>query len=74
MRTVTGAILLVAAELSYAHACLIPFPNQEAAVQILIPASVVALFLGAAFLIWGIVTEHSRSRSRSQQVDKVAVP
>ncbi len=74
MRTVTGAILLVVAEQSYAHACLIPFPNQEAAVQVLIPASLVSLFLGAAFLIWGIVTESGRFRSRSRQVEEGAAP
>ncbi|MEZ6063800.1 MAG: hypothetical protein R3C19_25915 [Planctomycetaceae bacterium] len=57
MRTVTGAILLLVAEQCYAHSCMIAFPNQEAAVQVLIPGSIVALFLGTGFLIWGILTE-----------------
>lgn len=63
MRTLTGAILLAAAEQSYAHACLIPFPNQPAASQILVPASVVGGLLGLAFLVWGIWTDRSRLSS-----------
>jgi len=65
MRTVTGAILLLAAEQAYAHACLIPFPNQEAAAQVLLPASSVALVLGTVFLIWGIATESFGHRARA---------
>ncbi len=60
MRTVTGAILLLAAEQAYAHSCLIAFPDQEAAGQILIPASLVMLGLGIGFLVWGICTEGGR--------------
>jgi hypothetical protein len=62
MRTLTGAILLAAAEQSYAHSCLIGFPNQQAASQILVPASLVGLVLGMAFLVWGILTDGSRPR------------
>lgn len=63
MRTVTGAILLTAAEQSYAHACLVPFPHHESAVQIFVPASVVFLAVGLVFLVWGVLTERGNSRT-----------
>lgn len=69
MRTVTGAILLLAAEQAYAHSCLIAFPDQEAAVQLLIPASLVLLGLGSVFLVWGIWTEGARRPSAGQSND-----
>jgi hypothetical protein len=62
MRTLTGAILLAAAEQSYAHACLVPFPHHESAVQIFVPASIVLLACGLIFLIWGILTEPTRPK------------
>jgi len=58
----TGAILLTAAEQSYAHSCLIPFPHHESAVQIFVPASVVLLALGMIFLVWGVITEPARTK------------
>ena len=63
MRTITGGILLSAAEQSYAHACLVPFPHQEAAVHVFAPASVVFLTVGLVFLVWGICTEPARLRT-----------
>lgn len=63
MRTVTGAILLTAAEQAYAHACLVPFPHHEAAVQVFVPASVVLLALGIIFLVWGLFTEPARTKA-----------
>lgn len=60
MRTVTGSILLTAAEQAYAHASLVPFPQREAALQVFIPASVMLLALGLVFLVWGIFTEPAR--------------
>lgn len=62
MRTVTGAILLFAAEQSYAHACLIPFPHQESSARVLLPASCVLLVVGLTFLVWGLLTETVRTR------------
>jgi hypothetical protein len=58
---VTGAILLAAAEQSYAHACLVPFPYHESAVHIFVPASVVFLAVGFVFLVWGILTERGKA-------------
>ncbi|MSR56418.1 MAG: hypothetical protein EXS05_01940 [Planctomycetaceae bacterium] len=63
MRTVTGAILLTAAEQCYAHACLVPFPHHDAAAQVFVPASVVLLALGLVFLVWGVLTEPARPRA-----------
>lgn len=57
MRTITGAILLLAAEQSFGHAYLIGFPNAPFAQDVLVPTSVVLAGLGLAFLIWGIFTE-----------------
>ncbi len=57
MRTVTGAILILAAQQSFAQAHLVTFPHEVYAREILVPASIVLLCLGVGFLIWGIVTE-----------------
>ena len=62
MRSVTGAILLAAAEQAYAHACLVPFPHQESAVHVFVPASVVLLAVGLIFLVWGVITEPACAR------------
>jgi len=63
MRTLTGAILLAAAEQSYAHSCLVPFPYHESSVRVFVPASVVFLAMGLVFLIWGLFTDRARMRS-----------
>lgn len=65
MKTVSGALLLLAAEQSFAHAQLVQFPNHEVASRILIPAAVFFLGLGALLLTWGLVTE-SQTRQRQQ--------
>lgn len=57
MKLVTGAILVLAAEQAYAHAYLVQFPNHISAAQVLLPASLVLLVLGALMLIWGLLTE-----------------
>ena len=57
MRTITGAILILAAEQSFSHAYLIGFPNAPFAQDVLVPAAGVLSILGIIFLIWGIVTE-----------------
>ena len=46
MKTLSGALLLLAAEQAYAHANLVQFPNQDSAARVLYPASVVFLVLG----------------------------
>ncbi|MDB5390079.1 MAG: hypothetical protein JWM11_5725 [Planctomycetaceae bacterium] len=57
MKMVSGALLLVGAEQAFAHAKLVQFPHQDAASQVLIPASVVLLALGSLLLGWGLLTE-----------------
>jgi hypothetical protein len=57
MRLVAGAILILVAELAYAHAHLIGFPHQPAARDVLVPSSVAALIVGTGFVIWGAITE-----------------
>lgn len=57
MRTLTGAIFILAAQQSFAQAHLVSFPHEVYAREVLIPASVVLLCLGLGFLIWGILTE-----------------
>ena len=60
MRTITGAILLFAAQQSYANAYLVGFPYHTNVKDVLVPASVVFAVLGVAYLGWGLLTE-SRS-------------
>ena len=45
MRLLTGAVLLLAAEQSFAHAQLIGFPNHDVAADVLMPAAFVFLVL-----------------------------
>lgn len=61
MRTVTGAVLLLASQQSFAQAYLIGFPNASMAQEVLVPASAVLGVLGLGFLLWGIVTERKGS-------------
>ncbi len=57
MKLLSGTILLLTAEQSFAHAQLAQFPNHEDARAVLIPASVVCLVLGSILLIWGLLSE-----------------
>lgn len=57
MRTITGAVLLLAAESAFAHAHLIGFPHQPFARDVLLPASVSLAVVGLVFLVWGVVRE-----------------
>ncbi len=57
MRMLTGALLILAAEQSFAHSYLIGFPHQAFASQLLMPASIVLAALGLAFLVWGLVQD-----------------
>lgn len=56
MKTVSGAVLLLAAEQSFAHAKLVVYPNEDAG-AVLIPASLVFLVLGGLLMAWGLVAE-----------------
>ena len=57
MRTITGAILILAAEQAFSHAYLIGFPHQAYAQTILVPCSIALLLTGIAVLIWGLFTD-----------------
>jgi len=60
MRMLTGAILIVGAELAFSHALLVRFPQDTLARQVLLPASAVLLAVGVAFLIWGVWAERRK--------------
>ena len=57
MRTITGAVLLLAAESAFAHAHLIGVPHQPFARDVLLPASASLAVVGLVFLVWGVVRE-----------------
>ncbi|HUY88949.1 MAG TPA: hypothetical protein VMV10_09465 [Pirellulales bacterium] len=57
MRLVAGAILVLTAESAYAHAHLIGFPYQPAAREVLLPASIISMIVGAGFVVWGAISE-----------------
>ncbi|MEW4531365.1 MAG: hypothetical protein ACF8PG_16215 [Maioricimonas sp. JB045] len=57
MRTISGAILLLAAEQAFAHSQMVSFPNQVFASQVLYPASMILAGLGLLLLVWGILTD-----------------
>lgn len=63
MRTVTGAILIVAAEQAFSHSLLIGFPNHVYARDVLVPASLVFAVGGLAFMIWGVLTDARKTPS-----------
>ncbi|MCA9037269.1 MAG: hypothetical protein KDA91_19170 [Planctomycetaceae bacterium] len=71
MRMITGALLILAAEQAFAHALLVPFPNNVFATEFLYPVSMVLAVLGIGFLIWGIVSDQRQpSTSSSTKPDK----
>ena len=57
MRTVTGAILILAGEQAFSHAHLISFPHQIYAQTILLPFAAAATLTGIGFLILGWLSE-----------------
>ncbi len=57
MKLVSGAILFLAAEQSYAHAHLVQFPNHDVASRVLVPGSLVLLVLAIVMFVWGLLTE-----------------
>jgi hypothetical protein len=57
MRTVTGAILIAAAEQAFSHAHLISFPHGVFATQVLLPTALVLALAGVGFLVWGVISE-----------------
>ena len=61
MRSVTGAILVLAGEQAFAHAHLISFPQQIYARTILLPFSAAALLAGVAFLVFGFFRDQKPS-------------
>ena len=61
MRTVTGALLILAGEQAFSHAYLIGFPHQIYAQTILIPFAAIATLTGIGFLILGWLNERKPS-------------
>lgn len=57
MRTVSGAVLILAAEQAFSHAHLVGFPHEVFVRQVLLPTSAMLVLLGAGLLVWGIITE-----------------
>ncbi|MEZ6066406.1 MAG: hypothetical protein R3B90_12030 [Planctomycetaceae bacterium] len=57
MRMVTGAVLLLAAEHSYAHTYMIGFPSHDLVAGVLLPAAIGFGVLGAIILTWELLTE-----------------
>ena len=57
MRVLSGAVLLLTAEQSYAHAHLIGFPHHDVAADVLIPAALVFLVLRSLMMTGGLLTE-----------------
>ena len=57
MRTVTGALLILAGEQAFSHAYLIGFPHQIYAQTILIPFAVISTLTGIGFLILGWLSD-----------------
>jgi hypothetical protein len=57
MRTVAGAILILAGEQAFSHAHLIPFPHQVYAQMILLPFAAVSTLTGIGFVILGWLSE-----------------
>ncbi len=62
MRVLAGAMLLLAAEQSFAHAHLIGFPNHDVAARVLVPASLVFLLMGCLLMTWGILADFRTPR------------
>jgi len=61
MRSLTGAILILAGEQAFSHAYLIGFPQQAYAQTILIPFAVVASLTGLGYLLWGFLRDQKPS-------------
>jgi hypothetical protein len=57
MRTISGALLLLTAEQSFAHAHSASFPNQPFVHEVLFPASGFLAAAGLALIVWGLLTE-----------------
>jgi hypothetical protein len=53
MRSLTGAVLILAAEQAFSHAYLIGFPHQAYARTILIPFATGAGLVGIGYLVFG---------------------
>ena len=61
MRTVTGAILLLAAVHAFSNAYLVGFPNAPFVQDLLVPVSGVLGVMGIAFLVWGVFADYRKA-------------
>lgn len=61
MRSLTGAVLILAGEQGFSHAYLVTFPHQAYVQTILIPFAVCAVTAGLAFLVRGYFVDEKPS-------------
>ncbi|MDB5385762.1 MAG: hypothetical protein JWM11_1408 [Planctomycetaceae bacterium] len=61
MRTVAGAILILAGEQAFSHAFLIGFPNQIYAQTILLPFATTSILIGICLLVLGFLGDRKPS-------------
>lgn len=61
MRSLTGAMLLIAGEQAFAHSFLIGFPHQVYAQTILLPFAAVSVLTGLACLATGFFRDQKPS-------------
>ena len=61
MRSLTGAVLILAAEQAFSHAFLIGFPHQAYAQKILIPFAAAAGSIGLGYLLFGYFRDQKPS-------------
>jgi hypothetical protein len=57
MRTISGAILILAAEQAFAHAHMASFPNEPLMREVMFPASGFLLVTGLVLLGWGLKSD-----------------
>ena len=65
MRTLSGAVLILASEQAFAHAHLANFPHDRFVRDVLLPASCLLLGLGAGLMAWGLVSERRSGKVAS---------
>lgn len=65
MKTISGAILILASEQAFAHSQMVPFPNHVFANEVLYPSSIGLAIAGVVLLIWGMIFERQQQSPSS---------
>lgn len=65
MKTISGAILILASEQAFAHSQMVPFPNHVFANEVLYPSSIGLAIVGIVLLIWGTIFDRQQQRPSS---------